>query len=310
MILTVTPNPAVDKTIYVTQFAHGDRVRAPRYGCVAGGKGCNVSRVVETLGGRSQALVIVAGTTGQHIVQMLEHDDGVKVVPVWVEGMSRTITTVLEEVPHRQTAFFEPGPAVTDLERQAVEARFKQRVRKATWVTLNGAVGTPSLTGLYAALIPMAHEAGARVLLDSYGPEFNEGLAAGPDIVKPNREEAAALLWTRLDSRAAEWDAVDAFHEKGVASVVMSLGAEGALVSGPGCRAHFEPPPIEEVNPVGSGDSLVGALVWALDRGDDLETAARGAVAAGTANAASWEIGHLSVETLRTYAEQVRVHPA
>lgn len=310
MILTVTPNPAVDKTIYVATFRNGERIRAQRCGCVAGGKGCNVSRVVKTLGGQSQALVVVAGTTGQHIVQMLEHDDGVKVIPVWVEGMSRTITTVLEEGPHRQTAFFEPGPTVTDLERQAVEARFRQRVKKASWVTLNGAVGTPSLTALYAALVPVAHEEGARVLLDSYGPEFEQGLVAKPDIVKPNREEAAALLGRALDTRAAQWEGVDWFHEKGIETVVMSLGAEGALVSGPDCRAHFQPPAIEEVNPVGSGDALVGALVWSLERGDDLETAVGWAIAAGTANAASWDIGHFSVASLREYVDRVAVTQA
>lgn len=306
MILTVTPNPAVDKTIHVNSFAHGDRVRAAKYTCVAGGKGCNVSRVVKSLGGDTRALVIVGGTTGQHIVQMLEHEDQVKVVPVWVEGMSRTITTVLEEDSHVQTAFFEPGPVVSDLERQAVEARFQQRVKKASWVTLNGAVGTPSLVSLYATLITLAREAGARVLLDSYGPEFEHGLSACPDIIKPNREEAALLLGKKLETRSDDWAAVDYFHARGIETVVLSLGADGALVSGPGCAFHVEPPRIKEVNPVGSGDSMVGALVWALDKGESLKDAARWAVAAGAANAASWEIAHLKKSDLEVHAKAVQ----
>ena len=93
MILTVTPNPCVDKTIFVERIELGTFMRAPRYTSIAGGKGCNVARAVRALGGEARPLVIVGGPPGQHVVDMLTQQDGLPAVPVWVGTHTRTITT-------------------------------------------------------------------------------------------------------------------------------------------------------------------------------------------------------------------------
>ena len=307
MILTVTPNPCVDKTVFIDRLEVGGRLRSQKCTYIPGGKGSNVSRAVKALGGDTAALVIVGGPTGQHVVDMITNDDGVRCVPVHVADMTRTITTVLEESIHRQTAFFEPGSAVTEAEVQTTVNAIAKELAGAKVVTFNGSVPDPSLDGLYAEGVRLASEAGVLSIVDSYGEPFRRALAEKPYMVKPNDEEAAGLVGYSLDSDAARWRAIDWFHARGVELVVLSLGAEGALVSRNSEHLAVHPPRIEEINPVGSGDALVAGFALGLERGYSLEEMARLGIAAGTANAMSWDIGHFTKEEVDAIAQKVVV---
>ncbi|MBI2421600.1 MAG: 1-phosphofructokinase family hexose kinase [Candidatus Hydrogenedentes bacterium] len=296
MIVTLTPNPCVDKTLYLETLRLGEKHRGLRASAVAGGKGCNVSRALKSLGYETRALVIVGGPTGRHVVQMIEEEDRVPCTPIWVQGMTRTITTILEASVHRQTPLFEDGPAVNPAEKSAVLAAFRQAVQGARVVTLNGAVTSPeTLTDLYAQCIPIAREAGAKVILDSYGPEFAAGLAARPNVIKPNLEEAAALMGRSLYGVSARRDALRYFLDQGVDAVVLSMGAEGLLFAD-GIRSwQITPPVINEVNPVGSGDALVAGLAIGLAEDWEWDRSLRFGIGAGAANAMTWDIGHFEV---------------
>lgn len=307
MILTLTPNPCVDKTVFIEHLEPGGRYRSQRYTCIPGGKGTNVSRAVKILGGATRAFVIVGGHTGRHVVDMIQHDDGVDCVPFWCAQPTRTITTVLEATPHRQTAFFEPGPSLSDDEKQRLIDAACEALADADLMTLNGTVPCGALSDLYAELIAAARHAGVPVLLDTHGKEFRLGLVQRPDFIKPNQQEAEEFFGRPLSSEDARWEAIDAYHAAGVRGVVMSLGAEGALFSmaGEGLRAY--PPAIEEVNPVGSGDALVAGIAMGIVQGWPLERLARTAVACGAANAMSWDIGHFTLEEVEGLMAQVRL---
>ncbi len=307
MILTVTPNPCVDKTVFVDRIDRGAFNRADRYSCVAGGKGCNVSKAVTTMGGETRALLVVGGHTGRHVVAMMEEEEGVACLPIWVESPTRTITTVLEEATGEQTAFFEPGSRVTDAEGRAIVETFRSAVEDADVVTLSGTVSDPSIVWLYATLIPIAHDAGAKVILDSHGTEFAQGLECAPFMIKPNLQEAEELLGESIQDAAAQWAAVDSLHARGIEQVVMSMGEEGALVSRGGIQFRVTPPAITEVNAVGSGDAFVAGFALGLAEGRSLEDVARLACAMGTANASSWDIGHFDPALIETLESGVTI---
>lgn len=307
MILTITPNPCVDKTVYIDHLEPGGRFRASRCTCITGGKGCNVSRAAQALGAATRALVLVGGHPGRHVVDMIAHDDGVDCVPCWCEAPTRTITTVLESEPHRQTAFFEPGPSLSVAECDAFVATAAEAMRGASLVTLNGTVPCAALVDCYAQIIPLARAAGAVVLLDAHDEEFRRGLAQRPDFIKPNQQEAEEFLGRPLDSEAARWDAVAAFHAAGVRGVILSLGAEGALFSLDGESLRATPPKIAEVNPVGSGDSMVAGFCVGWLQARPLEQIARSAVACGAANAMVWEIAHIEPDQVVALAAKVDI---
>jgi tagatose 6-phosphate kinase len=309
MILTITPNPCVDKTLFIDTFTAGTKVRAPRYTTIPGGKGTNVARVVKALGHESAALVVVGGHTGRHVVDMIEQQDGTPCLPFWVAGATRTITTVYEEAERRQTAFFEPGPDVTEAEAGALLAFAAQAAAGAGVVTFNGAVPNPALQDLYGWLIAYLQKKapGVTTILDSYGEEFLRGLKAMPHVVKPNVEEAEALLGRPLQTLTARKEAMAYFHEHGVEMAVLSMGREGALVSDGRTCVHAVPPAVEEINPVGSGDALVAVLAVGLLEGWDLERICRWGMAAGAANAARWELGVVEPAEVEALAAQVEL---
>ncbi len=309
MILSVTPNPCVDKTVFLDTLSVGKKNVSSRVGCVPGGKGNNVARAVRALGHDAAAMVIVGGPPGRHVVDMIEHDDGVRCIPVWIDGMTRTITTVLETGLHRQTPLFEPGPSVTRAEMDTMLGQFRHVVGEARVVTFNGTVPDPALRSLYREMIAIAREAGVKTILDSHGPEFAEGLRAHPDMVKPNDTEAAELVGFEIVNESDRLRAVDHFHGIGIPLVVLSLGPDGALVSRDGERLRVTPPPIEEVNAVGSGDALVAGFAIGLEEGLSLEAMARLGVAAGTANAMSWDIGHFTAEAVKRLSRELRIEP-
>ena len=310
MILTVTPNPCVDKTVFIDDLKVGTFIRSQKCTCIPGGKGTNVARAVKNLGRRSTAMVIVGGHPGAHVVEMIEQQDGVPCIPVRVASQTRTITTVLEEPVHRQTAFFEPGSRVTDEEAAQVEAVFSEAVREAKVATFNGTVPDPNIRSLYRKLIPIAKAASVVTILDSHGPEFALGLEAVPYMVKPNVAEAQEIVGFPLDSDEAKWRAIDNLHARGVELVVLSLGKDGALVSRGKERFHAVPPTIREINPVGSGDALVAGFAIGLMEGMPLETMTRLAVAAGTANAMNWDIGHFTRAEVEALIPQVEIKVA
>ena len=305
MILTVTPNPCVDKTVFIDTLEVGTFMRSQKYGCVPGGKGNNVARAVHAMGRRATAMPIVGGHTGEHVIDMITHDDGVPCVPLRVASPTRTITTVLEESVHRQTAFFEPGSQVTEEEARGIDDTFAASLEGVQAVCFCGTVPDRRIEDLYARLIPIAKAAGALTILDSHGPEFARGLENAPRMVKPNVKETEELVGHPLETTADRLESLDFFHEKGVELAVMSLGAEGALVSGEDDRFSVVPPAIEEVNPFGSGDAFVAGFAIGLTEGMDLRETARLACAMGTANAMSWDIGHFSRDDVDKVARQV-----
>lgn len=310
MILTVTPNPCVDKTVFIDTLKAGTFMRSQRCTCIPGGKGTNVSRAVKALGRNTRAMVVVGGHPGAHVVDMIEDQDGVECVPAWVESQTRTITTVLEESVHRQTAFFEPGSRVTGAEYEGIIETFRKAVEGAKVVTFNGTVSDPAIKTLYRDLIPIAKDRGAKTILDSHGPEFALGLESTPHMVKPNIAETEELVGYKLDTRDAQWKAIDSFHDKGVTLVVLSLGKDGALVSRDGERFHVVPPAIKEVNPVGSGDALVSGFAIGLLENLPLRDMATLGCAAGTANAMSWDIGHFTKKEVDALIAQVEIREA
>lgn len=307
MILTVTPNPCVDKTVFIDDLKVGTFMRSEKCTCIPGGKGTNVSRAVKALGRPTRAMVIVGGHPGAHVVEMIEGQDGVECIPVSVASPTRTITTVLEEPIHRQTAFFEPGSRVTAEEADEIRRVFAEAVRSADIVTFNGTVPDPAIASLYRDLIPMAQAAGVLTILDSHGPEFGFGLESVPYMVKPNVAEAQELVGFPIDSDDARWKAIEFFHGKGIQFVVLSLGKDGALVSDGNTRLHAVPPTINEVNPVGSGDALVAGFAVGLLERMPLPETARLAVAAGAANAMSWDIGHFTRQEVEDLVPQIEI---
>ena len=307
MILTVTPNPCVDKTIFVDHVKLGTIIRSTKATAIAGGKGTNVSRVVKALGRPTKALQIVGGHTGAHIEEMIRVQDVIETVSVWVSAPSREIVTVLDTSEHVQTAYMEPGPELTEEEVANVYRVFEDALHGVSIVTFNGTVPCSSLSSLYFDLIRAASKRGIKTILDAHGPAFAEGVKAQPFMVKPNIEETEELFKERFRTDKDILNAISKYHALGTSLVVISMGAQGAVASFESRVLRCVPPQIREVNPVGSGDALVAGFAVGLMEEMEFEQMCRLGVGAGTANATSWDIGHCSRAEIEHYATMVEI---
>lgn len=284
MIVTVTPNPVLDRTMTVPRIKMNEMVRAVAVSEDWGGKGINVSRALRALGVTSVAMGFVGGATGVKLEQGL-HRLGVMTDLVKIAGETRTNIVIREQEGERYVKANEAGPEIAQHEVDTFFRRALERVQPDDLWALCGSLppGVPS--HFYAVLIRELSARGAKVALDTSGDPLHLGIAARPYLVKPNLDEAGAWLGRRLTSSLDATEAVAALLARGVSVVALSLGAEGLLLATEEVRIWARPPRVTERNPVGAGDALLAGISYALEAGMSWEDVARWGVAAGTAAA-------------------------
>lgn len=283
MIYTLTLNPALDREYQVPAIAFGEVLRAASVREDLGGKGFNVSRALLALGAPSVAVGLVGGHAGRRIA------DGLAALGVATElveltgGETRTNVTVV--APDRHVKVNEPGPALGPDEEARLVARVRALARAGDLWVLSGSLPPGARPELYGALVRILADAGARALLDTSGAALRAGCAAAPFLVKPNAAEARELTGLDAAAPAERAAAIAAVHRLGPAHVLLTLGAEGALLSDGARTWRARAPGIEERNPIGAGDALLAGVVFGLSRGLGLPEALRWGVAAGAAAA-------------------------
>ncbi|MGW2286672.1 1-phosphofructokinase family hexose kinase [Streptomyces phaeochromogenes] len=259
MILTVTLNTALDITYRVRGLRPHTSHRVTEVIERPGGKGLNVARVLAALGHEVTVTGFVGGATGRAVQEQLTHTAGVVDALVPVAGATRRTIAVADTATGDTTQLNEPGPSVTPAEWSAFQEAYEVLLRSASAVALCGSLPPGVPVGAYAQLVRTARALAVPVLLDTSGEPLRRGLAARPDIVKPNADELAELTGSHDPSQATR----DA-RRRGAHSVVASLGAEGLLARTPDGDWRAAPPRAVRGNPTGAGDSVVAGLLSGL----------------------------------------------
>ncbi|WP_217146394.1 1-phosphofructokinase family hexose kinase [Streptomyces sp. AC627_RSS907] len=259
MILTVTLNTAVDITYRVPGLRPHASHRVTEVTERPGGKGLNVARVLAALGHEVTVTGFAGGTTGDVVRAGLAGVRGVTDALVPVAGATRRTIAVVDERTGDTTQLNEPGPAVAPAEWNAFQEAYERLLAGAAAVALCGSLPPGVPVGAYAGLVRTARAAGVPVLLDTSGEPLRRGVAARPDIIKPNADELAELTGSHEPLRATQ-----AARRRGARSVVASLGAEGLLAVTPEGRWRAAPPAHVHGNPTGAGDSAVAGLLSGL----------------------------------------------
>lgn len=265
MIVTLTLNPSLDRTIAVDRLTRGAVIRAGRATLDPGGKGVNVSRALLANGCPSRAVLPCGGDDGQQLVRLLE-DEGVDVVAVPCLGATRSNVT-LAEPDGTVTKINEPGSAMSTAELDLVAAAVLRAAGSADWVVACGSLPPGVPLDVYAILGRRFAAAGIRVAVDTSGPALLAAVAAGAELVKPNREELAEAVGRPLRSLRDVVDAAQEMRSWGAGTVLASLGADGAVLVGPDGVLAGEPPRVSPRSTVGAGDSLLAGFLAAGGRG-------------------------------------------
>lgn len=303
MILTVTLNTALDVTYRVPRLLPHASHRVAAVTERPGGKGLNVARVLAALGHEVTATGFAGGPSGAVVTDLLTRSPGVVDALVPCAGATRRTVAVVDDASGDTTQFNEPGPLITAAEWALFLERYEELLAAgARAVALCGSLPPGVPVGAYAVLVRAARTAGVPVLLDTSGEALRRGVAARPEIIKPNAAELAELTGSR-EPLPATRDA----RRRGAHAVVTSLGPDGLLAATPDGAWRAAPPRALAGNPTGAGDSAVAGLLSGLAEGLDWPERLTRAVALSAATVLAPVAGEFDPRTYEEVRGSVKV---
>ncbi len=306
MIVTVTCNPAIDQNVSVDRLVFDDRAYILDQRHSAGGRGINASCVIHAFGGQTLALAISGGKSGRLMEEYLS-TCGFAFELVRIRHEIRKNITVSDK-QGLAVRLNEVGPRLQAPELSRLEKAVRERLKSASHLMLCGSL-PPGVRGeFYATLVKSAGKLGVPVLVDTDGEALERAVEAGPDVVTPNQQEAERLLNRALITRQHFFEAAARIREMGARSVILSMGARGAVAAGAdGTLLEVAPPRVDALCSIGSGDALGAAYAWAITNGQPFAEAVRWGVAAGTASARLPGLSFASLGQTKEVLEQVEV---
>lgn len=309
MIVTVTMNAALDRTLTVPNFQKGHRHRASGVVTLAGGKGINIARALKQLDVPVVATGLAGGPTGTRIVEELT-TEAILNDFVRIGDESRTSTAVVDPTASDYTEINEWGPQVSTDELSILLEKIHYLSRGAEYVVFAGTLPRAVEEDFYAEAIRDLNRRGVQVVLDSEGEPLRLGTEAEPWLVSPNQAEAELLVGQELDDADDYLMALDAIAELGARNVhiTMESGCFGLFREDRQVhRYRAVAPPVEAVSVVGAGDVLLAQFIAARLAGRPSDEALRLAVAAGAASTLQIGAGRFDPREAGRLAASVQV---
>jgi 1-phosphofructokinase family hexose kinase len=309
MILTVTLNAAIDRTVAVPNFRLGHRHRAVESRTVAGGKGINVARALRLLGRPVIAAGFAGGPTGSRVLEELRRE-AILTDFTWIAGETRINLAVIDPTSGEQTEINERGPAVSPEEVERFVERLRYLADGAKLCVLAGTLPPGAGAELYARLIEGLREAGVTTILDSEGEPMLAGIRAGASIVTPNEREAEELVGQEFGERE------DIVH--GLSELVRLGAGEAAITRPDGCIAvvgqgaerrvvEVRTRALEPVSTVGSGDAFLAGYVAGLYDGREPADALAYGVACGAESTQHFGAGTVDRRRVERLLDEVEL---
>lgn len=282
-IVTLTMNPAVDKSSSIDNVVPEHKLRCDRPQFHPGGGGLNVSRAIKKMGGGSLGVFPAGGPPGNMLIKLLEQDD-LELRSVDIAGLTRENLTVLENASRQQYRFGMPGPEMTREEWEACFEILNGLDPVPGYLVASGSLPEGVPDDFYARLAAFARDKGIRLILDTCKRPLSLALDQGVFLIKPNLRELEYIWGERFESEQQQEEQAMALVRQGKSRVVVvSLGAAGAILAFKDGVQRMRAPTVPIKSKVGAGDSMVAGIVLALSRGRSVEEAVRHGIAAGAA---------------------------
>lgn len=305
ILLCVSLNPAIDRRLHLPRFMPGEVNRATSVDPAAGGKAAHVAFAARALGVEVRWLGFLGGTEGESCRAGIE-DRGVTPISVRIRNRTRTNLELIDEASGAVTEVLEPGPLITEGEAASFLAEFEKQVGDCPLVVASGSLPPGLPSSFYATLVSRAKNEGCRMFVDTSGEALVHTLAAMPALIKPNRQEAEALLERKIETIAESAAAANELRLHGPETVIVSLGAQGAIAVTD--QALYGRAPLRKVlSAVGSGDSFLAGWAVGTLRGLDSGECLRLAIACGTANCLAATPGAISPKAVEYLSREVEI---
>ncbi len=306
LLLCVTPNPAVDRTMIVPGFRAGRVWRAVRAMVDCGGSGVNAARAAGRLGYGAIAAGLLGGSTGRFAAVLAERE-GLHCAWTPFDGETRTRVIIVDPEDPEPTVIDAPGAPINATDWHHLAARVLDCAAQVDAVGLCGSLPPGCPPGALSGLIRGLTDHGRTVWVDTGGPALAEAVGARPDGVKTDSAEAGALLGRPIRDIGDALGAAAALRQRGAGMAAVTLGPAGAVLVTAAGAWHVRPPMLTTVSPVGSGDVFLAALLGVLAGGDSPPEALILATAAGAANALQPGAGQIELADVERVLGDCRI---
>ncbi|WP_404451061.1 1-phosphofructokinase [Virgibacillus necropolis] len=280
MIYTCTITPSIDYTVYLPEFHPGKLNRTEEVYFFPGGKGINVSRVLNRLNVNSVALGFAGGFTGEYIQNFL-HDEGIKTTFIATNEPTRINVKIKAA---NESELNGPGPNTTHEQREELLAKLEQ-LDTGDWFVLAGSLPDTIPNAFYQAIATTCHTKGIHFVLDTSGSALKQLIDTKAFLIKPNENELGELFDTKISTKKEAIFYAKKLVKQGIKHVIVSMGGNGAILVTEEQVLLAEAPKGKVVNTVGAGDSLVSGFIAAYVQGNDVTEAFRYGIASGSATA-------------------------
>lgn len=308
MIVTITPNTAIDLIVTIPKFTPDRTIRSTNTLYSMGGKPTDASWILGRMGVPSHALGLSAGAIGVKVNTMLQ-EFGVSTDFVEATGETRINTVILDETSGKQTTITTASMTVTDTQLNQLRAKTYDAVQKAIVLITGGSMpqGVPS--SFYEDVIRLAHEYDVPVIFDASDPHLRLGLQAKPTFIKPNRHELSALVGRDITTIEEAYQVgQDILNEYGTQSVI-TFGEEGALAVLKGRTYRIPPIKVDVKSAAGAGDAVLAGLAHAIYHKNPMEEGIRLGIATATAVCLQVGTAAYDVADMEWLLPQVELNP-
>lgn len=312
-VVTVTINPAIDQTITIPNFAAGTVNRVQTAQMNAGGKGINVAAFLADFG-QPATVTGFLGRANDEIFRQLFAQKDIEDRCVRIAGATRIGVKITDPLLHQTTDINFPGQAPEPADLEQLFDILRELAAEHEWFVLSGSIPAGVPTGIYAEMIRtlagVHAECPPRVVVDTSGEGFRQAVIAGPWLIKPNVDELSEFAGERLETAPAIMGVARSLMQRyNISSVVVSMGAQGAIFLEGDEAIWAVPPAVEVRSTVGAGDAMVAGTVAGKLRGLPLADCARLATAFSVA-----AIGHIgsglpSLAAVEAARERVTIRP-
>jgi 6-phosphofructokinase 2 len=280
-IITLTINPAVDKSTQFAGIVAEQKIRCEKPHFDAGGGGINVSKAIKRLGGDSSAFFTSGGHTGSLLEDLIKAE-GIDYQAIKTNSWTRENFIAVDTTTNAQYRFGMPGDEILSHEVEQILEIINQQ--KADFIVASGSIPNGAGEDFYAKIAQIAQKNNSKFVLDTSGDALKMAVDSGVYLLKPNIGELAKLLNVEsLEMNDVDDAALELIHKKGCEIVAVSMGPQGALLVTKDICKMIPAPMVQKKSTVGAGDSMVGGMVWALANGKNPIEAVQLGVACGSA---------------------------
>lgn len=306
-IATITLNPAIDRTVSIPNFKAGEVNRVVWEQSDAGGKGVNVASVLADYG----FSLVVTGFLGAENSAVFEQLFARKKIEdrfVRIAGRTRSGIKIIDEVNQETTDLNFPGQAPTEADAAQLFQIVEELAAACAWFVLAGSIPAGLNPNIYGELVKLIKSKGRAVALDTSGEALRQALPAAPTLVKPNIDELQELVGHRLETQAAVIQAARSWLAQGMQTVVVSMGAAGAIFVEAEEVVLAQPPKVTVKSTVGAGDAMVSGTVAGKTQGLPLAECARLATAFSASAVSQVGSGLPSLDIIENFKSQVNIN--